>query len=57
MKVNHEDVNRNAYIIVGPVAEKSLRDYPACGMWADREDMSNPVEWLRKQRDSSRYDY
>jgi hypothetical protein len=40
-----------------PATGKSLRDYPACGMWADREDMSNPVEWIRKQRDSSRYDY
>jgi hypothetical protein len=39
------------------VAEKSLRDYPACGMWADREDMTDPVEWIRKQRDSRRYDY
>ncbi|HUT52956.1 MAG TPA: type II toxin-antitoxin system Phd/YefM family antitoxin [bacterium] len=25
-------------------------DHPACGMWADREDMADPVEWVRKIR-------
>jgi prevent-host-death family protein len=37
-----------------PVAEKpKLRkpsDHPACGMWADREDMADPVAYVRKIR-------
>jgi hypothetical protein len=27
-----------------------LRDEPFCGMWADREDMKDPVEWVRNIR-------
>ena len=29
---------------------RSLRDYPAFGMWADRENMKDPAAWLREQR-------
>jgi antitoxin component of RelBE/YafQ-DinJ toxin-antitoxin module len=39
------------------VSEKSLGDYSAFGMWADREDMKNPSGWVRKQRDAGRHDY
>jgi hypothetical protein len=43
-----------------PSAPKSsepmrLEDYPAVGMWADREDMKDPSAWLRKIR-APRYD-
>jgi antitoxin (DNA-binding transcriptional repressor) of toxin-antitoxin stability system len=27
-------------------------DHPACGMWADREDMADPVAYVRKIRQS-----
>ena len=26
------------------------RDHPACGMWKDREDMADPVAFIRKLR-------
>jgi len=26
------------------------RDHPACGMWKDREDMADPVAYVRKLR-------
>jgi antitoxin component of RelBE/YafQ-DinJ toxin-antitoxin module len=39
------------------VSKKSLGDYSAFGMWADREDMKNPSGWMRKQRDADRYEY
>jgi len=29
------------------------RDHPACGMWKDREDMADPVAYIRKLRHSS----
>ncbi|HEY4360838.1 MAG TPA: hypothetical protein VGN17_07715 [Bryobacteraceae bacterium] len=27
-------------------------DHPACGIWADREDMADPVAYVRKIRQS-----
>ena len=27
-----------------------MMEHPVCGMWADREDMADPVEWVRKVR-------
>lgn len=30
--------------------EMKIRDHPAFGMWADREDMKDPAEWVRKIR-------
>jgi antitoxin (DNA-binding transcriptional repressor) of toxin-antitoxin stability system len=37
-----------------PVAAKSTlskaSDHPACGMWAGREDMADPAEFVRKIR-------
>ena len=29
---------------------KKASDHPACGMWADREDMADPVAYIRKMR-------
>ncbi len=31
-----------------------ISKHPAVGMWADREDMKDPSEWVRNQR-KSRY--
>ena len=37
-----------------PIAAKSAvskpSDHPACGMWADREDMADPAAYVRKIR-------
>lgn len=30
-----------------------VEDHPACGMWKDREDMKDPVEWVRKLRQTA----
>jgi prevent-host-death family protein len=30
---------------------RSMRDHPACGMWADRKDMEDVHAWLRKIRE------
>lgn len=32
-----------------------IEDHPACGMWADREDMKDPVAWVRKLRSKRRF--
>lgn len=32
-----------------------VEDHPACGMWADREDMKDPAAWVRKLRSKRRY--
>jgi predicted transcriptional regulator len=32
--------------------EKELRDYEFFGMWRDRDDMKDSVEWVRKQREN-----
>lgn len=29
---------------------RSIRDLPMIGMWKDREDMADPVAWVREQR-------
>lgn len=45
-------------IIQPVVAEKSaadLRKHPAFGMWADREDMKDPAQWVRNLRKRRRY--
>jgi len=38
-----------------PIARKPklarASDHPACGMWADREDMSDPAAYVRKIRE------
>ena len=31
---------------------RRLRDHEAYGMWADRDDMKDGSEWVRKQRES-----
>ena len=37
-------------VSVTPVKKKKLKDYPAIGMWADRQDMKDVDAWLRKIR-------
>jgi hypothetical protein len=29
---------------------KSIKDYPICGMWADREDMVDSSRWVKEIR-------
>ncbi|MDR3177038.1 MAG: type II toxin-antitoxin system RelB/DinJ family antitoxin [Desulfovibrio sp.] len=36
------------------VYEDSPENHPAFGMWADREDMTDPSAWIRKQRSARR---
>jgi hypothetical protein len=31
--------------------KKNLRDYQFCGMWKDRTDMADSVQWVRNQRE------
>ncbi len=31
-----------------------MKDHPFFGMWKDREDMKDPVAWVRKMRDTPR---
>lgn len=33
-----------------PLSDSPLSDSPFVGMWADRMDMSDSTEWVRKQR-------
>ncbi len=33
---------------------RRIRRHPAVGMWADREDMKDPTEWVREKRRSRR---
>ena len=35
------------------VERKPLRDEPFVGIWADREDMKDPVEWVRNIRQTA----
>ncbi|MGH9446648.1 MAG: type II toxin-antitoxin system Phd/YefM family antitoxin [Terriglobia bacterium] len=37
-------------VSLAPVKEKKLTDYPAIGMWADREDMKDVAAWVRNIR-------
>jgi len=39
-----------AKIVSLSTQEKKLTDYPAIGMWADRDDMKDVEAWLRKIR-------
>ena len=38
-----------------PENELKPSDHPAFGMWKDREDMKDPVAYIRKMRDTPRY--
>lgn len=33
-----------------PGTDKSVSESPFVGMWAEREDMADSTEWVRKQR-------
>ncbi|HTB12703.1 MAG TPA: hypothetical protein VK752_14075 [Bryobacteraceae bacterium] len=34
-----------------PETYEKPSDHPACGMWKDREDMKDPVAYIRKMRE------
>ncbi|MDR2825739.1 MAG: type II toxin-antitoxin system RelB/DinJ family antitoxin [Deltaproteobacteria bacterium] len=34
---------------------QDLEKLPAFGMWADREDMADPILWIRERRSSRRH--
>lgn len=34
----------------------TLTSHPAFGMWKDREDMKDPVDWVRKIREGRKFD-
>ena len=38
-----------------PEKEIKPSDHPFCGMWKDREDMKDPVAYIRKMRDTPRF--
>ena len=38
-----------------PAKELKPSDHPAFGMWKDREDMKDPVTYIRNMRDTPRY--
>lgn len=45
--------------ILQPVADiedevRRIRNHPAVGMWADREDMKDPTAWVREKRRNRR---
>ncbi len=44
-----------AQIVPIQKARMKVEDHPFCGMWKDRDDMKDPVEWVRKLRSKKRY--
>jgi len=43
-------IDRAEEILRERLAKVPLRDDPAVGMWADREDMKDSAAWVRKLR-------
>jgi len=43
-------IDRAEAILRERLAKVPLRDDPAIGMWADREDMKDSAAWVRKLR-------
>lgn len=41
---------------IGAAPKTALRSDPAFGMWAQRKEVSDPAQWLRKLRRGSRFD-
>ncbi|MDQ1327992.1 MAG: hypothetical protein QG641_1277 [Candidatus Poribacteria bacterium] len=39
-------------VIIDEKPKRKLRNHEAYGIWADREDMADSLEWVRKQRES-----
>jgi prevent-host-death family protein len=37
-----------------PKPKMKMKDHPFFGMWKDRDDMKDPVAWVRKMRDTPR---
>jgi prevent-host-death family protein len=51
--VTYRGKEKARLVPAGPASERVLvnpRDHPACGMWKDREDMADPVAYIRKLR-------
>jgi hypothetical protein len=40
----------------GEPAPARIEDTPMFGMWADREDMADPLEWVHKIRGPRKFD-
>lgn len=38
-------------VAIGEKSKRKLREYEAYGIWADRNDMADGAEWVRKQRE------
>ena len=38
----------------GSIADNTVASLPFIGIWADREDMSDSVAWVRKERETWR---
>jgi hypothetical protein len=47
---NNSIINRAEAILQERLAKVPLREDPAIGMWADREDMQDSAAWVRKLR-------
>ena len=45
-------INRSEVSVLhrGKPPLRSVKDHPACGMWADREDMKDVAAYVRKIR-------
>jgi len=43
-------IDRAEAILRERLAKIPLREHPAIGMWADREDMQDSAAWVRKLR-------
>jgi hypothetical protein len=43
-------IDRAEAILQGRLAQVPLREDPAIGMWADREDMKDSAAWVHKLR-------
>jgi hypothetical protein len=43
-------IDRAEEILQGRLAKVPLREDPAIGMWADREDMKDSAAWVHKLR-------
>ena len=43
-------IDRAEAILQGRLAKVPLREDPAIGMWADREDMKDSAAWVHKLR-------
>ena len=51
VEIIHNQIVIKAQSLVEPESRiKSVREFGVVGMWADRDDIDDSGEWLRKQR-------